>query len=94
MLKTSHSIDILNIVEGLGQITIAVKRPNRAKLDLTSMWQMRKVNSQTDDVNLSLLIGARESDGHPLYLNIGSAFEDQEQHAPHTLIAGGTGSGM
>ncbi len=93
VLKTSHSIDILNIVEGLGQITIAVKRPNRAKLDLTSMWQLRKVNHQSDGVNLSLLVGARESDGHPLYLNIGSAFEGHEQHAPHTLIAGGTGSG-
>jgi S-DNA-T family DNA segregation ATPase FtsK/SpoIIIE len=39
------------------------------------------------------VVGVREIDGELLYLNLGSSFENLQQHAPHTLIAGATGSG-
>src|SRR4029077_16758850 len=34
-----------------------------------------------------------ELDGDILYLNLGSAFGGSQQHEPHTLVAGATGSG-
>jgi S-DNA-T family DNA segregation ATPase FtsK/SpoIIIE len=42
---------------------------------------------------LSLAVGVREIDGEILYLNIARPFEGLQQHAPHTLITGTTGSG-
>jgi S-DNA-T family DNA segregation ATPase FtsK/SpoIIIE len=44
-------------------------------------------------VNLSFIIGVRELDGEVQYLNLGQPFGGQQSHAPHTLIAGTTGSG-
>ncbi|CAM3701865.1 FtsK/SpoIIIE domain-containing protein [Brevibacillus invocatus] len=42
---------------------------------------------------MSFVLGIKEIDGELLYLNLGGAFSGLEQHAPHTLIAGATGSG-
>ena len=39
------------------------------------------------------MVGIKEIDGELLYLNLGGGFEGLEHHAPHTLIAGATGSG-
>src|SRR5262249_45799582 len=41
----------------------------------------------------SFVIGLKEIDGEILYLNLGSAFGGGQQHEPHTLVAGATGSG-
>ena len=92
-LKTSHGLDVINIQPGLGKISVSVARPRREILSLAEIWAQRKINREPDGSNLSLILGAREQDGEIQYLNIRSGFEGQSQHAPHTLIAGTSGSG-
>ena len=91
-LLTAHSLDLLAIQPLPGEIVVHVARPQREILSLADMWFQRKVNIQ-DGMNLSLLLGAREDNGEPLYLNIGDSFGGQPAHGPHTLIAGETGGG-
>lgn len=91
-LLTTHGLNIINISAQPGEIVIFVARPQRQVISLAEVWQKRQIN-QSLDVNLSLLIGVREIDGESLYLNLGSSFANLQQHSPHTLIAGTTGSG-
>src|SRR5271166_4334030 len=60
----------------------------------------RRSQAETPLIGLSefgqpplFLIGERENDGGPLYLNLGAPFAGQPIHGPHTLIAGETGGG-
>lgn len=92
-LYTSHGLNVINVLPGPGEVIISVARPERETLSLAEIWAARRINRAPDGSNLSLVIGARESDGEILYLNIGSSFAGQPQHAPHTLVAGTTGSG-
>jgi len=59
---------------------------------LAEVWARRELN-RIAGINLSLVVGVKEVDGELLYLNFGSEFAGLQQHAPHTLIAGTTGSG-
>lgn len=70
-----------------------VGRPKRAVLRLKDLWRQRELPPGAPDTNTSLLLGARESDGEMLYLNVGDGFGGLHPHGPHTLIAGETGSG-
>lgn len=92
-LLTSHAIDVINVLGAPGQIIIMVKRPERAILRLRDLWRQRELPEMAPDSNSSLLLGARESDGDLLYLNLDSGFSGYQPHGPHTLIAGETGSG-
>lgn len=85
-LLTTHGLNIINILGFPGEIVISVERPNREFVSLVEMRKQRKVNSKSG-ICLNLLIGIKEIDGELLYLNLGS------DSAPHTLIAGATGSG-
>lgn len=92
-LLTSHALEVINVLAAPGQIIIMVRRPHRAVLSLRSLWKRRRLPSTAPQLNTSLLLGAKEADGELLYLNIGDDFAGQPQHAPHTLVAGETGSG-
>jgi len=92
-LLTTHSLNIINVYGQPGEIVITVARPQRQTISLQEVWAKRKINRSPSGVNLSFVIGVKEIDGELLYLNLGSSFENLEQHAPHTLIAGATGSG-
>ena len=92
-LLTSHAIDVVNILGAPGEIIIMVRRPERAILHLRDLWYQRQLPETAPDSNSSLLIGARESDGELLYLNVEDSFAGYQPHGPHTLIAGETGSG-
>ncbi|HHZ8844108.1 TPA: FtsK/SpoIIIE domain-containing protein [Enterobacter cloacae] len=92
-LLTSHAVDVINVLAAPMEIIIMVKRPYRAILRLQDLWRRRQLPSTAPNSNTSLLLGARETDGELLYLNVSSEFGGYQQHGPHTLIAGETGSG-
>ncbi|MEB3103322.1 FtsK/SpoIIIE domain-containing protein [Ferviditalea candida] len=92
-LLTTHALDIINIMAQPGEIVVSVARPNRETITLGDIWKCRAVQSNISEMNMSFVVGIKEVDGEILYLNLGGPFEKLEQHAPHTLIAGATGSG-
>jgi S-DNA-T family DNA segregation ATPase FtsK/SpoIIIE len=92
-LLTTHALNIISVVAQPGEIVVSVARPQRQSVSLQSIWATRKLNRHPSGINLSFTIGIREIDGGLLYLNLSNNFEDLQQHAPHTLIAGATGSG-
>jgi DNA segregation ATPase FtsK/SpoIIIE, S-DNA-T family len=92
-LLTTHALNIISVYGQPGEIVVSIARPQRQVISLQEVWAQRKINRSASGINLSLVIGVREIDGELLYLNLGSNFENLQQHAPHTLIAGATGSG-
>ncbi|MGI0492384.1 FtsK/SpoIIIE domain-containing protein [Alkalinema pantanalense CENA528] len=92
-LLTTHSLNVISVYGQPGEIVVTVARPQRQTISLREVWAKRKINRSPSGINLSFVIGVKELDGELLYLNLGSSFENLEQHAPHTLIAGATGSG-
>jgi DNA segregation ATPase FtsK/SpoIIIE, S-DNA-T family len=92
-LLTTHSLNVISVYGQPGEIVVSVARPQRQTISLREIWAERKINRSPSGINLSFVIGVKEIDGELLYLNLGSSFENLEQHAPHTLIAGATGSG-
>jgi DNA segregation ATPase FtsK/SpoIIIE, S-DNA-T family len=92
-LLTTHALDIIDISGRPGEIVVALARPQREAISLVNIWARRKVNATVTGNNLSLLLGCKEIDGELLYLNLGSNFAGLEHHAPHSLVAGSTGSG-
>lgn len=92
-LLTTHGLRVINVSGRPGEVVVAVAREERDIVPLWDVLRRRQINRDRGGINTSLLLGVRELDGELLYLNLGSAFGGQEQHAPHTLIAGTTGSG-
>ncbi|MGD9681877.1 MAG: FtsK/SpoIIIE domain-containing protein [Candidatus Obscuribacterales bacterium] len=92
-LLTTHGIGVINVVGKPGEVLVSIARPNRETVSLRDLWLRRKVNLGESGLNLSLLVGVKEVDGELLYLNLAGPFGGLQQHAPHTLIAGATGSG-
>jgi len=92
-LLTSHAIDVINVLAAPMEVVIMVARPSRTILGLRDLWRQRDLPANAPGTNTSLLLGACESDGELLYLNVGDGFSGQQPHGPHTLIAGETGSG-
>lgn len=86
-LLTVHSLDVRNIMPEAGRIVVSVARPKRQTISLVQQWKQRLLSGEPGQPNLKLIIGARESSGETLYL------EPAIKDAPHTLIAGTTGSG-
>ncbi len=92
-LLTTHALNIINVLPQPGEIVVFIERPERETISLANVWNKRKVKNDVTNTNLNFVIGVKEVDGELLYLNLGSPFGGLEQHAPHTLIAGETGSG-
>ncbi|TDL50361.1 DNA translocase FtsK [Paenibacillus dendritiformis] len=93
MLLTTHALDVINIMAQPGEIVVSLARPHRQSISLADVWKVRKIQTNASGLNMSFVIGVKEIDGELLYLNLGGEFEGGAQHAPHTLIAGATGSG-
>ncbi|UPK44727.1 FtsK/SpoIIIE domain-containing protein [Paenibacillus pabuli] len=93
ILLTTHALDVINIIAQPGEIVVSLARPQRQSISLADVWKVRKVHTNASGLNMSFVIGVKEIDGELLYLNLGGDFEGGAQHAPHTLIAGATGSG-
>jgi S-DNA-T family DNA segregation ATPase FtsK/SpoIIIE len=81
---TTHGLNVISVRAEPGIVAIALARPNRRILDLADVW--KAWNPDCSQGNYSLLIGVKEEDSSLLFLS-------PKANAPHTLIAGSTGSG-
>lgn len=81
---TTHGLNVISVRAEPGAVAIAVARPNRRVLHLPEVW--KKWNPNCTHGNHDLLIAVREEDSSVLFLS-------PKSNAPHTLIAGSTGSG-
>lgn len=82
---TTHGLNIVSVQPEAGVISLSIERPARQLVRIDELWTRWMPDSARG--NQELLIGIREEDGSLLFLSPG------KQHAPHTLIAGSTGSG-
>jgi S-DNA-T family DNA segregation ATPase FtsK/SpoIIIE len=82
---TTHGLNIISVRPEAGVVSIAVERPKRQIVKLQDLW--RHWHPDSEHGNQELLIAVREDDGNLLFLS------PDKDHAPHTLIAGSTGSG-
>jgi S-DNA-T family DNA segregation ATPase FtsK/SpoIIIE len=82
---TSHGLNIVSITPEPGVISIAIERPQRQIVRLQDVWGRWAPNALPDSHDL--VVGVREDNGELLH------FSPARLHAPHTLIAGSTGSG-
>lgn len=82
---TSHGLNIISIAPEPGVISIAVERPRRQIVRIEDVWRRWLPSNGT--VSDDLVVGVREDNGELLH------FSPARLHAPHTLIAGSTGSG-
>jgi S-DNA-T family DNA segregation ATPase FtsK/SpoIIIE len=92
-LLTTHGLRLISISPLPGEIVVGVARPTRQIVSLWDVWARRGLNRNTAGVNTSFVLGLKELDGEILYLNLGGPFAGGQQHEPHTLVAGATGSG-
>ncbi len=92
-LLTTHRIEVIDVQPGVGEVLISVKRDRRALVPLASTWLRAPWPNGPACSVTSFLIGVRDDDGRLLHLNLSGAFAGNEEHGPHTLIAGETGSG-
>ncbi len=86
-LLTTHELRVIRVSAEPGHVVVAIARPQRELVSLVEVLRRRTVDDPANYSNQSLVVGTRESDGSVLYLCPGG------KHAPHTLIAGTTGSG-
>ena len=82
-LETTHGLELINVRAEPGFVVLSIKRPHRMTLELPSVWQ--DWEGRSDGANARLLIAVKEDDGSPMFL--------EPEPAPHTLVAGSTGSG-
>ena len=67
---------------------------DRQIVDLSRVWLESQLAGNLSGFDFTrFLIGLREDTGDPLWLNLQGSHGGNEEHAPHTLIAGETGSG-
>lgn len=92
-LLTTYGIDVADVRPGPQRLSVFVKREKRAKVPLASAWLRAAWPDREPGECASFVIGAREDEDRPLYLNLAEPFAGYEHHGPHTLIAGETGSG-
>jgi S-DNA-T family DNA segregation ATPase FtsK/SpoIIIE len=86
-LLTTHQLRVIRVAAEPGAVVITVARPVREIVSLVNVLRNRVVDNAQQRTNQSLIVGIREATGRILYLSPG------RNHAPHTLIAGSTGSG-
>ena len=82
-LETTHGIELFSVRAEPGRVVLSVRRPSRRLLSLPEVWKDWRGGG--DVANARLLIAIKEDDGLPLFL--------EPEPAPHTLVAGSTGSG-
>lgn len=87
ILLSTKAIKVLHAEAAAGEFRILFNdgSGNRETVSLWKAWSQRTVERK-NGLNLSFIVGLKESDGKLLYL-------DPDKFEPHTLIAGGTGSG-
>lgn len=81
---TTHKLNVISVRAEPGVVAIAIARLNRRVLHLPEVW--KGWNPDCSNGNHDLLIAIKEEDSSHLILS-------PKLNAPHTLIAGSTGSG-
>ena len=81
---STHGINLVSVRAEPGIVALSIARPTRRLLTLPETWSRWTPNCQNG--NQQLLIGENEEDGSLLFLS-------PIKNAPHSLIAGSTGSG-
>jgi DNA segregation ATPase FtsK/SpoIIIE, S-DNA-T family len=81
---TTHGLNIIAVRGEPGAVVLSIARPSRQILHTLDVW--KSWTPEAVQGNHSLLVGVREDDGRPLFIS-------PTENAPHTLIAGSTGSG-
>ena len=81
---TTHGLDIISARGEPGAVAISVARPSRQILHTLDVWKRWKPDASCG--NCRLLVAVKEDDSDLLFLS-------PKDNAPHTLIAGTTGSG-
>jgi DNA segregation ATPase FtsK/SpoIIIE, S-DNA-T family len=84
-LLTTYGLHVISVRPEPGAVTVAVARPTREVIRTEEVWSRWRPAGEWG--NEELLVGVREDDGKLLLLAPGT------RHAPHTLVAGSTGSG-
>ena len=92
-LKTTFGLGVAYIRPDLGRISIFIESRKRNIIHLDKVWLEAGWPKSCPDLTSSFLIGLREDNGLPLWLNLQDLHGDNGRHSPHTLIAGETGSG-
>jgi S-DNA-T family DNA segregation ATPase FtsK/SpoIIIE len=92
-LLTTHGLRLISVSPVPGEVVVGIARPQRQVVSLWDLWGRRELNRNAVGVNTSFVLGLKELDGDILYLNLGGPFSGGQQHEPHTLVAGATGSG-
>jgi S-DNA-T family DNA segregation ATPase FtsK/SpoIIIE len=85
-LLTTFGLNVISVRPEPGAVVVAVERPEREVVNVQELWSRWRPGT-AEWGNQHILIGVRENDGSQLFLSPG------RKHAPHTLIAGSTGSG-
>lgn len=85
-LLTTFGLNVISVRPEPGAVVVAVERPQRELVNVKELWSRWRPGTAMWG-NQDILIGVHESDGSQLILSPGG------KHAPHTLIAGSTGSG-
>ena len=81
---STHGLNVISVRNEPFIVSIAIARPNRRILHLAEVW--KTWNPDCSQGNFNILIGVKEEDSSLLFLS-------PKANAPHTLIAGSTGSG-
>ena len=81
---TTHKLNLISVRAEPGVVAMAIARQNRRVLHLPDVWTNWHPDCSAGNDNL--LIALKEEDSSPLFLS-------PKTNAPHTLIAGSTGSG-
>lgn len=85
-LLTTHGLNVIAVRPEPGVVALYVARPDRRVVTANEVWS-RWQPSLSAEANKSIAIAVTENDNTLL------VFSPGERHAPHTLIAGSTGSG-
>lgn len=81
---TTHALNVISARGEPGAVAVYVARPSRQVLHTLDVWKTWAPN--TTRGNQQLLIAVKEDDSQPLFVS-------PTDNAPHSLIAGATGSG-
>jgi len=83
-MLTTHALNVISVRPEPGVVSISVARPQRQTLHTLDVW--KQWAPPAGDGNHRLLVAVKEDDSSLLFVS-------PTENAPHTLIAGATGSG-